>query len=94
VGEAPSCFLQGSDQVEPPNGERPCDRDGLQDMGREMSLPCIVLASFAGAYQIGGIGNRGWPIEALLERVSDEGSRRRVSISEQFPAFLDCDTAL
>jgi hypothetical protein len=50
VGEAPSCFLQGSDQVEPPNGERSCDGNGLQGMSQEMGLPCVVLESFAGAY--------------------------------------------
>jgi hypothetical protein len=50
VGEAPSCFLLGSDQVEPPNGEWPCDGNGLQGMSREMGLPCVLLASFAGAY--------------------------------------------
>jgi hypothetical protein len=50
VGETPSCSLQGSNQVEPPNGERPCDRNGLQGVSREMGLPCIVLASFAGVY--------------------------------------------
>jgi hypothetical protein len=50
VGKAPGCSLQGSDQVEPPNNERPCDENGLQGMSREMVLLCIVLASFAGAY--------------------------------------------
>jgi hypothetical protein len=78
VGEAPGCFLQGFDQVEPPNDEWPCYEDGLQGMSREMGLPCVVLASFAGAYQLNGIGDHGWPIETLLERISDEGSRRRV----------------
>jgi hypothetical protein len=29
VGEALGCSLQGFDQVEPPNGERPCNRNGL-----------------------------------------------------------------
>jgi hypothetical protein len=43
-----------------------------------MGLPCIVLASFAGAYQLNGVGDRAWTIEALPEHVSDEGSRRRV----------------
>jgi hypothetical protein len=50
VGEAPSCSLQGSDQVEPPNGERPRDGNGLQGMSGEMGLPCVVMASFVGAY--------------------------------------------
>jgi hypothetical protein len=49
----PPVVFSGSDQVEPPNNERPRDGDGLQGMSREMDLPCIVLASFAGAYQLG-----------------------------------------
>jgi hypothetical protein len=47
-------------------------------MSREMGLPCVVLATFAGMYQFDGIGDHGQPIEALPERFSDEGSRRRV----------------
>jgi hypothetical protein len=78
VGEAPGCFLQGSDQVEPPDGEWPSDGDGLQGMSREMGLPCVVLAYFAGAYQLNGVKDRGWPIEALPECVSDKGSRRHM----------------
>jgi hypothetical protein len=66
-----------------------------------MGLPHIVLASFVGAYQLNGVGDHGWPIEALSERVSDKGSRcrvviasPRVYISKQIPAFLGCDTTL
>jgi hypothetical protein len=50
VGETPGCSLQGSDQVEPLNGEQPRDGNGLQGMSREMCLLSIVLASFARAY--------------------------------------------
>jgi hypothetical protein len=50
VGEAISCPFQGSDQVEPPNNECPCDGNSLQGMSREMGLSCIVLAAFAGVY--------------------------------------------
>jgi hypothetical protein len=32
VGEAACCPFQGSDEVEPPNSKRPCDRNGLQSM--------------------------------------------------------------
>jgi hypothetical protein len=78
VGKASGCSLQRSDQVEAPNGEWPRDGDGLQGMSQEMVLPCIVLTSFAGAYQLNGVGDRGWPIETLPECVSDEGSRHRV----------------
>jgi hypothetical protein len=49
----PQVVFSGSNQVEPPNSERPRDGDGLQGMSREMDLPCIVLTSIAGAYQLG-----------------------------------------
>jgi hypothetical protein len=78
VSEAPGCFLQGSNQVKPLNGEWPCDGDSLEGISREMGLPCIVLASFVGVYQLNGVKDHGWPIEALPKCVSDEGSRRRV----------------
>jgi hypothetical protein len=70
-------------------------------MSREMGLPHIVLTSFAGAYQLNDIEDRGWPIEALSERVSDKGLRHhmvtaspQVYISKWIPAFLGCDTVL
>jgi hypothetical protein len=50
VGETTSCPFQGSNKVEPPNGEQPCDGDGLQGMSWKMGLSRIVLATFAGAY--------------------------------------------
>ena len=40
-----------------------------------MSLLSIVLASFAGAYDLLGVSHRGWPVETLSECVSDQGSR-------------------
>ena len=45
-------------------------------MGREVSLPSVVLAPFAGAYDLLGIGYRGRPVEALSECVFDQGSGR------------------
>jgi hypothetical protein len=50
MGETTGCPFQGSDKVEPPNSKWPCDGNGLQGMSREMGLPRIVLAAFAGAY--------------------------------------------
>jgi hypothetical protein len=46
----PVVLFRGSDQVKPPNSERPYDGNSLQGVSQEMGLPCIVLASFAGAY--------------------------------------------
>ena len=49
MGVAPGGLLQRPNHVKPPYGKRPCDRDGLEGLGREVRLPCVVLASFAGA---------------------------------------------
>ena len=40
-----------------------------------MSLPSIVLASFAGAYDLLGVDHHGWLVETLSECVSNQGSR-------------------
>ena len=47
------------------------------------------------------VGYRGWPVEALLERVSDQGSRRgmvtvdpTVDIAQQSLPLFDGDAAL
>jgi hypothetical protein len=50
VGEAAGCPFQWSDKVEPLNGERPRDGNGLQGVCWEMGLSRIVLATFAGVY--------------------------------------------
>ena len=76
VGIAPGGFLQRPNHVQSPYDERPCDGDGLEGLSREVCLSCIVLTSFAGAYQLGGVGNRRWPVEPLAEGVSDERPRR------------------
>ena len=60
-----------------------------------MSLPSVVLAPFACAYDLFGIWYRGRPVEALSECVSDQGSRHGVvtadptmDIAQQkFPLF-------
>jgi hypothetical protein len=36
------------------------------------------LAPFAGAHNLGGVSNRGGPIEALAKCVAHEGARHRV----------------
>jgi hypothetical protein len=50
VGEAGGCPFQGPDKVKPPNGEWPCDGNGMQGMCWKMGLSRIVLAFFTGAY--------------------------------------------
>ena len=74
MGEAPGRLFEWPNQVEPPDREGPCDGDHLESLGQEVCLPSIVLAPFAGAYNLLGIGYCGGPIETLSECVSNQGS--------------------
>ena len=67
VGKAPGRLFEWPNQVEPPDRKGPRDGDRLECLGREVSLPSVVLTSFAGAYNLLGIGYYGGPVEALSE---------------------------
>ena len=67
MGEAPGRLFEWPNQVEPLDHEGPRDGDRLECLGREVSLPSVVLTSFAGAYNLLGIGYYGGPVEALSE---------------------------
>ena len=43
-------------------------------MGREVCFSSIELATLAGPHNVGGVGDRGGPIETLPKRVTHEGS--------------------
>ena len=43
-----------------------------------MSLSSIILTPFVGAHNQLGVGNYGWPVEALLECIFDQGSRHDI----------------
>jgi len=78
VGVASGRLLERSNQIEPPDHERPRDGDHLECLGQEVSLPSIVLTPFASAYILLGVGYRSGPVEALSECISNQGSRRGV----------------
>ena len=66
-----------------------------------MGLPSIVLTPFVGAHDLLSVGYGGRPVEALTERVSDQGPRRgmvttdpTVDITQQLLPLLDGDAAL
>ena len=66
-----------------------------------MSLPSIVLAPFAGAHNLLGVGYGGRLVDALLERVSDQGSRHNmvttdptVDITQQVLPLFNGDATL
>ena len=48
VGKAPGHLFEWPNQVEPPDREGPRDGDHLECLGREVSLPSVVLAPFVG----------------------------------------------
>ena len=76
MGEAPGRLFEWPNQIEPPDREGPHDGDHLECLGREVSLPSIVLTPFVGAHDLHGVGYYNGPVEALSECVSNQGSRR------------------
>ena len=66
-----------------------------------MSLSSVVLAPFAGAYDLLSVGYCSGPVEALSECVSNQGSRRgvvtadpTVDIAQQVLPLFDGDAEL
>ena len=66
-----------------------------------MSLSSIVLAPFAGAYDLLGVSYCSGPVEALSKCISNQGSRRgvvtagpTVDIAQQKVPLFDGDTEL
>ena len=73
MGEAPRHLFEWPDQVEPLDHEGPRDGNHLECLGREVSLPSVVLTPFAGAYDLLSIGYCSVPVKALSECVSNQG---------------------
>ena len=76
VGKAPERLFEWPNQVEPLDHEGPRDGDHLECLGQEVSLPCVVLTPFIGAYDLLSVGYCSGLVEALSECVSNQGSRR------------------
>ena len=66
-------LFEWPNQVEPLDHEGPRDGDHLERLGWEVSLLSVVLTSFAGAYNLLGIGYCGGPVEALSECIPNQG---------------------
>ena len=67
----------------------------------EVRLPGIELAALVGPHDVGGIGDRGWPVKALLKCVPHKGAWRgvvtadaSVDITDQLLALGDGDALL
>ena len=67
VGVAPERLFERPNQIEPLDHEGPRDGDHLECLGREVSLPSIVLAPFVGAYDLLDVSYYSGPVEALSE---------------------------
>ena len=50
--------------------------DGLQDVRGEVHFSSVKLATLAGPHDVGGVGDRGGPVETLLRRITHEGAWR------------------
>jgi hypothetical protein len=74
VGQALERFLEGPQEVQAPQGERSCNGDGLELLGRSMDLPHEVLASLAGPHDLSHIIGGRWLVKTLLEGLSDHAS--------------------
>ena len=66
-----------------------------------MGLSCVVLTPFIGAHNLFSIGYYGLPVEALLERISDQSPRcgmvpvdPTVDITQQLLSLFDGDATL
>ena len=64
-------------------------------------MPSVVLTPFAGAHDLLGVGYSGGPVEALSERVSNQGSGRgmvtadpTMDIAQQKLPLFDRNTEL
>ena len=75
VGIASELFFERSNQIEPPDNEGPGDGDHLECLGQEVRLSSVVLAPFAGAYDLLGVGYCSGPVVALSKCVPNQGSR-------------------
>ena len=98
---APGCSLERSNQIEPLDHERPHDGDRLECLGWQVGLSSIVLTPLIGAHNMFSIGYRSRPIEALSERISDQGSRHgmvtidpTVDIAQHPLSLFDRDAVL
>ena len=53
-----------------------------------MGLPGIVLTSFVGAHNLLSIDHHGQPVEALLERLSNQGSGCGMNVLQLLPPLF------
>jgi hypothetical protein len=97
----PGRFPEWADQIESPDREWPCDGDCLECLSRQVGLPSVILAPFAGAHDPLGVDDRCRPVKSLAESVPNQGSQRgmaladpAVDVLQQLDTLLDQNAAL
>ena len=101
MGDAPRRLFEWPNQIEPLDREGPQDGDHLECLGREVSLPRVVLTPFVGAYDLLGIGYCSGLVKALSKCVSNQGPRcgmvtvdPTVDVAQQKSSLFTGDTEL
>ena len=73
VAVAPRRSKEWAQNVQPPDCEWPCERDGLEALSRLMDLLGMELAGFTGLHQLGRVIEHRGPVESAAEYLADEG---------------------
>jgi hypothetical protein len=78
VGEAPGHLSERPHHVEVPDGESPCDGDGLECLCQEVSLSSVELTPLTASYDVLGVFDCCGLVETLSEGLPDKCSRTGV----------------
>lgn len=70
---APRRSREWAQDVQPPNRERPHERNGLEALSRLMNFLGVELAGFARLHQLRCVVERSGPLESTAEYLADEG---------------------
>ena len=73
VGEAALCCFEQSNRVKSPTRERPGWRNRPQGLGQDMFLLGEELAPRTSPYNVPGISQGCWPVEARPEGFANQG---------------------
>src|SRR5664279_2217128 len=99
VAVAPERARERSQNVQPPDRERPREGDGLQFLRGLVDLLGVELAGLAGPNERGGVLKCGGLVETAAEGFAGEGARRGVvttvstmDVGEDLASFFSRDT--
>ena len=73
VAVAPRHSRKRAQDIQPPDRERPRERDGLQALSWLMDLLGMELAGFVGLHELDCVIDCHRPVESAAKRLADEG---------------------